>query len=384
MRKRKNKNLILKRAFIYTFLVTLMVLFGAFAANTSNAYNCKVGDTECENAKANMQQNRAEANSYNQMANSVAAQIAALNSEISALNAEIAANEAKVQELNVEIEKNEKKLADNQAALAEMLIDMHFDSDSEPITILAGSKSISDYAEKQAREDVAKQEIALASQKIKELKISLNNQKEEVEQAIESSEAKRSLVASKRADQQVLKASYEKSADDASVLASYWEEQLKLLAWTPPSNTTGNGSRWYGVANTYPYQGNCPRDNVRYSAYGGAVCQCTSYASWKAKEKWGISNTWGGNASNYVNAKGYTVPATGIKTYVDRNPAPYTIAVQFGGPYGHVMWVESVNENGSVNITEYNVNWPSIGCNIGDFCSRKNVGSSNMWFVHFD
>ncbi|MBQ6410100.1 CHAP domain-containing protein [Candidatus Saccharibacteria bacterium] len=379
----KNKKTILKTIFAYTFIFTLIVL-ASICVSSSSAYNCKAGDTECENAKANMQQNRAEANEYTKMANSVGDQIAALNSEISALNAEIAANEAKVNELNVEIEKNEKKLADNQAALAEMLINMHFNTDSEPITILAGSKSISDYAEKQAREDVAKQEIALASQKIKELKENLNTQKEEVEQAIESSQSKRSLVASKKADQQLLKAQYDKNADDASVLASYWEEQLKLLAWTPPSNTTGNGSRWYGMGNTYPYQGNCPRDNVRYSAYGGAVCQCTSYASWKAKEKWGITNTWGGNASNYVNAKGYYVPATGINTYVDRNPAPYTIAVQFGGAYGHVMWVESVNENGSVNITEYNVNWPSIGCYIGDFCSRKNVGSSNMWFVHFD
>ena len=383
MAKSKNKKLILKRAFIYAFLVTLTVLFGAFASN-SKAYNCKAGDTECENAKANMNQNRAEANEYTKKANSVGAQIAQLNSEISILNNEIAANEAKIKELNVEIEKNEKKLSDNQAALAEMLINMHFNSDSEPITILAGSKSISDYAEKQAREDVAKQEIAIASQKIKDLKEKLNTQKQEAEQALEASQQKRATVASKKADQQALKAEYDKSADDAKVLANYWEEQLKKLAWTPPSNTTGNGSRWWGVANTYPYQGNCPRDNVRYSAYGGAVCQCTSYASWKAKEKWGINNTWGGHASSYIYAKGYYVPSTGINTYVDRNPAPNTIAVQLGGAYGHVMWVESVNANGSVNITEYNVNWPSIGFNIGDFCSRKNVGSSNMWFVHFD
>ena len=199
MAKSKNKNLIFKRAFLYTFLVTLMVLFSAFAVKTS-AYNCKAGDTECENAKANMNQNRAEANEYTKKANSVGEAIAALNSEISALNAEIASNEAKVQELNVEIQKNEKKLADNQAALAEMLIDMHFNTDSEPITILAGSKSISDYAEKQAREDVAKHEIALASQKIKDIKEKLNTQKEEAEQAIQISQEKRNLVASKKAD----------------------------------------------------------------------------------------------------------------------------------------------------------------------------------------
>lgn len=383
MRKRKNKNLILKRAFIYTFLLTLGVLFSAFAVKSS-AYNCRAGDTACQEAKDNMNQNRAEANANTREANSVAERIRQIDANIAALNAKIAENETRINELNTEIEKAEKKLADHQAALAEMLIDMHFSKGTEPISLLAGSNSISDYAEKQAREDTANEEILAASKKIKELKEDLNKKKDEAEQAKQESEAARREADSDRAEKNALKAQYDQKADDAAALASYWEEKLKQLAWTPPSNTSGNGSRWWGVGNTYPYQNNCPRDNVRYSAYGGAVCQCTSYASWKAKEKWGITNTWGGNAYNYVNARGYYVPATGINTYVDRNPAPYTIAVQTGGQYGHVMWVESVNENGSINITEYNVNWPSIGCNIGDFCSRKNVGSAGMWFVHFE
>lgn len=376
-----NKNL--KRIFGYTFVMTFTILLVAFMARTS-AYNCKPGDTECENAKANMQSNQSEAYEYTKKAESVSEVINQLGSEISALNAQIAANEAKIKELNTQIEQNEKKLSETQSALAEMLISMHFSDDSQPITILAGSKSISDYAERQAREDVAKQEIAAASERVKEIRENLKTQKDDVEKALATSEDSRRLVAAKQADQKTLMAQYEKSADDASALAAYWEEQVKALAWVPPSNSTGNGSRSWGANNTYPKRYNCPQDNVRYSAYGGAVCQCTSYASYKALEKWGISNTWGGNAYNYVNASGYYVPKTGIYTYVDRTPAANTIAVQTGGQYGHVMWVESVNADGSVNVTEYNVSWAAIGCYAGDFCSRNGVGSSNMWFVHFD
>lgn len=372
-----------KQIFGYAFMFTFLTLIVVSVAST-NAYNCKPGDTKCEEARANMKQNQAEANEYTKKADSVAAQIDQLNAEIGALNREIADSEAKVENLKVEIEKNEKKLSENQSALAEMLIDMHFGGDAEPITILAGSTSISDYAEKQAREDVVKQEIAMASERVKQLKADLDKQKTEAEIALQSAQDKRNLVAAKKSDQQVLKAQYDKSADDASALAAYWEEQVKALAWTPPSNTVGSGSRMWGANNTYPYRYNCPQDNVRYSAYGGAVCQCTSYASYKALEKWGITNTWGGHAYNYVNAVGYTVPTTGAKTYVDKNPAANTIAIQLGGSYGHVMWVESVNANGSINVTEYNVNWPSIGCNIGDFCSRNNVGSSGTYFLHFD
>lgn len=373
----------LKQIFGYTFIITFAFLLATFVART-NAYNCKPGDTKCEEARSNMKQQQAEAYEYTKKADSVAAQIDQLNAEINVLNQEIANSEARVAELEGEIEKAEKKLADNQEALAEMLVTMHFGGDAEPITILAGSTSISDYAEKQAREDVAKQEIAAASERVKQMKKDLDNKKTEAEIALQSAQDKRNLVAIKKSDQQVLKAQYDKSADDASALAAYWEEQVKALAWTPPSNTVGSGNRMWGANNTYPYRYNCPQDNVRYSAYGGAVCQCTSYASYKAYEKWGISNTWGGHAYSYVNAVGYMVPSTGVRTYVDKNPAANTIAIQLGGSYGHVMWVESVNANGSINVTEYNVNWSSIGCYIGDFCSRNNVGSAGTYFLHFD
>lgn len=365
--------------FVFTFL-GLVIL----TTTKVDAYNCKAGDTECEAAKANMKANQNEAKEYTEKAESVSQVISQLNAEIKSLNDEIATNEAKIVELNTEIETNEAKLAETQTALAEMLVNMHFNGDSEPITILAGSKTISDYAEKQAREDVAKQEIAAASERIKEIKEDLTNKKADVEKALAVSEENRELVASKKSSQESLKAEYDKSANDATALASYWEEQLKALAWTPPSNTVGYGSKNWGANNTYPYRYNCPQDNVRYSAYGGAVCQCTSYASYKAYEKWGISNTWGGHAYNYVNASGYYVPSTGARTYVDKNPAANTIAIQLGGAYGHVMWVESVNADGSINVTEYNVNWSSIGCYLGDFCSRNNVGSSGTWFLHFD
>ncbi|MBQ8985211.1 CHAP domain-containing protein [Candidatus Saccharibacteria bacterium] len=372
-----------KQIFSYTFIVTLAALIVTFATRTS-AYNCKPGDSECEAAKSNMQQNQAAANDYIKKADSVGAVIDQLNSEIGTLSGEISSSEAKIKELKSQITETEQKLAETQTALAEMLINMHFSGDSEPITILAGSKTISDYAEKQAREDVAKQEIAAASERVKDMKDKLQAKKDEAEQTLESLTSKRALIATKRESQQSLMAEYEKNADEASTLASYWEEQLKALAWTPPSNTVGFGSRSWSANNTYPYRYNCPQDNVMYSAYGGAVCQCTSYASYKAQERWGIVNTWGGHAYSYVNASGYTVPSTGIKTYVDRNPAANTIAIQTGSEYGHVMWVESINADGSINVTEYNVNWPAIGCYPGDFCSRNNVGSAGTWFLHFD
>lgn len=374
-----------KQAKIYlSVLLVLATVFGVIINSTAEAYICKDGDTKCEEAKKKMQDNQSAAASYTKKADSVGAIIEQLNDEISSLNNAIAENEAQVKKLNKEIEETEQKLEDEQSALAELLVNMHFESDAEPIRVLAGATSISDLAEKAARDEVVKQEIATASDKVKLAKEKLNKEKADVEAKLKENESSRSLLASKQADQKDLKDKYEKNADDASAVAAYWEKQFQALAWTPPSNTSGNGNRWAGTSNTYPYAGNCPQDNVQYSAYGGAVCQCTSYASWKAKEKWGITNNWGGNAYSYENGAGRYVPNSGIYSYVDSSPAPYTIAIWKSGPYGHVAWVESVNADGSINISEYNVNWPSIGCYIGDYCSRTGVGSAGVRFLHFN
>lgn len=374
-----------KKVKIYTILTIVLVsVFGIMINSTAEAYICRDGDTACEEAKKNMQDNQSAANAYTKKADSVGALIEQLNDEINDLNNAIAENEAKVAKLNKEIEKTEAKLEDEQEALAELLVNMHFDSDAEPIRILAGATSISDLAEKAARDEVVKQEIATASDKVKAAKEKLDQEKADVEAKLKENQSSRELLASKQADQKDLKEKYEKNADDASAVAAYWEKQFQALAWTPPSNTSGNGNRWAGTSNTYPYAGNCPQDNVQYSAYGGAVCQCTSYASWKAKEKWGITNTWGGNAYSYENGAGKYVPGSGIYSYVDSSPAPYTIAIWKSGQYGHVAWVESVNADGSINISEYNVNWPSIGCYIGDYCSRTGVGSAGVRFLHFN
>lgn len=378
----RNKN----SKILLTGLIIFTILAGIFATVNPgvNAYICKEGDTKCEEAKQKMQDNQAAANNYTKKADSVGAIIDQLNEEIDSINNQIAENEAKIAKLNKEIAATEQKLEDEQSALAELLVNMHFESDAEPIRVLAGATSISDLAEKAAREEVVKQEISAASEKVKLAKEQLNKEKEDVEATLEENEQSRTLLASKKADQNELKATYEKNADNAEAVAAYWEKQFQALAWTPPSNTSGNGSRWAGTGNSYPYRDNCPQDNVRYGAYGGAVCQCTSYASWKAYEKWGIVNTWGGNAYSYENGAGRYVPNSGTYSYVDSSPAPYTIAIWKSGQYGHVAWVESVNADGSINISEYNVNWPSIGCYIGDYCSRTGVGSYGVRFLHFN
>ncbi|MCD9625250.1 CHAP domain-containing protein [Rhabdothermincola salaria] len=90
----------------------------------------------------------------------------------------------------------------------------------------------------------------------------------------------------------------------------------------------------------------------QYSQWGFSYRNCTDYVAWKINSL-GVpfANTMGGkrfgNATNWddnARALGWTVSAT---------PRARSIAVTNGG-YGHVAFVESVNADGSVNVSEYN------------------------------
>ena len=384
---------IMKKVVCYLVLIIVATFLAVFISPVS-AYECDPGDTECENAKANMEAKRNEATLFSQKASSVSEMIEQLDTDIENLETSIASNEKKIKKLNIEIEETEEKLEETKKALAEILVNMHFSDDSEPIRILAGSKSISDYAEKAAREEVAKQEIVTMSEKVKKIKNDLDEQKREVEEALRVNENEKLAAAAKRESQKSLKETYEKNADDAAAIASYWKSEVRRMTWKPAA-AGGTGIRSNDARNTYPYGGNCgpgyiyEGDNVQYP-YGGLICQCTDYVSWKAYEKWGIWNTWGGDAWQYIYAGGNHVPNNGKTTYVDSTPAPNTIAIwpmtcgPWGCNYGHVQWVESVNPDGTINVTEYNVDWPEGGCYEKDFCARDRHPSAGASFLHFE
>ena len=89
---------------------------------------------------------------------------------------------------------------------------MHFEGDSEPIQILAGANSISDLAEKQARNEVVKQQISITAQKVKEAKVKLEQDKARVETLLAQQKAAKQELVNKRAEQQALVDKYKNDA----------------------------------------------------------------------------------------------------------------------------------------------------------------------------
>lgn len=304
-------------------------------------------------------------------------EVARLNAEIESLEADIAKNQAIADDLAAQISENEIKLDLQQTALAKLLVDIHFESEPDAIVLLAGSSSLGDLAEKQSRQTTAKTQVAASADAISTLKASLESQKQSVDALIASAEASRAEITTKRNQQNALIERYKDNAEayQRDAMAAREKMQQEIAAEIAKYNNGGVVGEGY---NTYPYANRCPQDNVGYIVVGGYVCQCVSYAGWKVQEFWGIYISAWGDAKNW----GYAASRSGY--VVDNNPAPHTVAYSTYGVYGHVMWVESVNANGTINLTEYNNSASSKSGLPGDFGARYNVNPNLYRYIHFD
>lgn len=355
MTKFKNKN---RKIILAVILVILAIPVLNVIVNSSMVEGvspCE-NSAKCQEAVKKENEAKEKAKVATNSANAYQAKVEELSSEIQGKEMEIKQTEADIKDLKKQIVIIEEKLADDQEALAELLVNMHFESDAEPIRILAGATSISDLAEKAAREETVKEQISTTAAEVKKAKDELEEDKAKVEALLERQQTARKTLVSKRSEQKSLVEKYQNDADAYNEIAK--EEHKKRQAAIEeemrnhPDKYTGNTYIGDGT-NTYPWAGDCPRRQDDYGTVlngyyiGGLVCECVSYAGWKAYEAYGLVIAWG-NAYNWDNR------ARGAGYVVNHSPSAGTIGQFDDGPYGHVFWVESVNGDGSVNVTEYN------------------------------
>ena len=340
-------------------------------------------------AEKEAEANRAAASAASS-ANAYQIKVSETAAQIASKEAEIAETQANINQLTGQIEKNQAKIEEDREALAELLVNMHFESDAEPIRILAGASSISDLAEKAAREEVAREQINAQATKIKEAKKQLEEDKEQVEANLSQQQAARAELVAKRQERQTLVEKYQNDADAYEEVAKQAREEKQAAekAWQEAHQSSLSGLAYYSGDNTYPWQADCPSRWDGYMTYidgaalGGYVCECVSYAAWKVYSAYGLVLAWGNAYSwdDYAWAGGYRV---------DQTPEAGTVGQVDGYPYGHVFWVEGVNDDGSINVTEYNNSWATYlysgDMHGGDFGARTipagEVSSYN--YIHF-
>ena len=344
----------------------------------------------CLEAVAKEQDANKKAASASSSANAYQIKVSELTAEIAGKEAEIPETTAQVKELKKQIAEMEKKLNEEQEALAELLVNMHFESDAEPIKILAGASSISDLAEKAAREEVVKSQISASAAAIRDAKEKLEADKEKVENLLEEQKIAKASLVEKRTEQQSLVEKYENDAEAyAEVARAAQEAQREAERAEQEAHPELYRGSAYSGANTYPWQADCPGRQDAYLTYwedaygvhkiGGYVCECVSYAGWKAYEAYGVAAAWG-------NAYSWDDGARRAGYVVDKTPEAGSIGQVDGYPYGHVFWVESVNSDGSINVTEYNNAYATYlysgSSHYGDFGART-ISAGEVWQYNY-
>lgn len=373
--------MVILRRFKIIFTICVVIVFSVFATfarfqSTVRATDFCTSD-ECKAAATREAEARQKAADAAAAAKSLEQVVQGLELEIYALEAKIKSNEAIAADLAVKIQTNEEKLELQKNALASLLVDNYFESNPDTILLLAGSSSISDLTEKQTRAETVKQQINISAKNIKAVKEELEADKAEVDRLVVDQKNQKEVIKEKRAEQNRLIAEYQNNATNFTAEAEAARIQKEKEIAEEIARLNSSGYAGTGV-NTYPWQNECPAHNLWWSDRWGYVCQCVHYAGYKANEFWGVDISYWGNAYSWDEAavaRGYVV---------DRNPAPFTVAVSNAGAWGHVMWVEGVNADGTINLSEYNNYGSSLSHLPGDYGYRTGVSTAGLVFIHFD
>lgn len=123
--------------------------------------------------------------------------------------------------------------------------------------------------------------------------------------------------------------------------------------------------------NQYPYA-NAPWPNEESDPWGMYKRQCVSYTAWAVATSGRNMPNWGGVG----NANQWPDDARNAGIPVDETPRAGDVAIMNIGWAGHAMYVDSVNDDGTINISQYN------GTYDGTY-STATISASGLQFIHF-
>ena len=303
-----------------------------------------------------------------------------LSNEKAQLQAQVDLSQAKYDKLISDIAINEKKITANRTALGETMASLYVDEGISPLEMLASSKNIGDYVDKQSYREGIRDKLTSTIDEIKKLKKQLESDKKDVERVLLDQKNQRDLLASKESEQANLVAqtrgeeaayqnlSAQKNKDVENLRAAQAEANRRAL------QSSGFGSVPAGVAGGGGYPGvwaNAPLD-AYVDNWGLYTRECVSYAAWKVWSTGryvphfggaGNANQWPSTVSRYDISSGST-------------PKAGSVAMMNVGYYGHVMYVESVNGDGTITVSDYNLAWDGLYRNY----TRS---ASNLTYIYF-
>jgi peptidoglycan hydrolase CwlO-like protein len=346
-------------------------------------------------------QYQSKAGELGKQADSYQVEVNRLAAEKAALQRQIDLKQVEYDQLKAKIADNEQKIVTNQDVLGTTIASMYVDDNVSPLEMLASSSSIGDFVDKQSYRTAVRDNLTKTISQIKNLKKELEAQKVKVEQNIADQQGQRNVLAQKENEQQQFVAQFRSNQAAYQGLSAQRQAQKEqvqrqqqeaIAAAMRRAAASGGGSYSPAVAGD-PNKGGYPSmyANANYYSYvadkwGMFAKQCVSYVAWKVEQKngympyWGgrgNANQWPGNARSGWNTPGNKPIATGS------TPREGSAGVISAGEYGHIVWVEKVNANGTINISQYNY-FNAGGSGWGHYSEMYNVSPSTYdTYIYF-
>ena len=344
-------------------LVAVAVLVagsGVFALGShvfARDYEAEIKAKEQEASKYN-----SEASRLGEMADNLQSELDKINGQITTIQGQIVDSQKKIDNLNAQIKRNEILIKQRRKAMGQVLADMHVDDQISPLEMLASSNSIGDYIDKQEQRSSLRTSLNGKIKEIKALQKKLEENKKLVENTLRDQEAQRNVLSSKQSEKAKLVADTKNDQNAYSALAQKRNSEVaKLREEQAAANrrALGNGvSIPGGIPGGGGYPGvwaNAPLD-AYVDPWGLYTRECVSYVAWKIHSTGRYVPHFGGagNANQW--------PSTAARHGISSGSTPKAgaAAVMNIGYYGHVMYVESVNGDGTITVSDYNFAWDGL------------------------
>jgi peptidoglycan DL-endopeptidase CwlO len=360
-------------------LVSLLLVGGTVGLVHADRFDEQIRQLQQQNASSQSaaDQLAAQASSYQDA-------IDKLDQQISSLQQAIVDNQIKSDDLQKQIVQAQADLDHEKVILGENIKAMYLEGDISTLEILASSKNISDFVNKQEYHSSVQTKVKTTLDKINALKIQLTEQQRELQVAIADLKNQQSQLASAQAQQSQMlaytegqKAAYDQQiksnkASIADLRREQAAENARLFGGNGSYIVAGNNGN-----DTYPNGWRNAYQDSLIDNWGMYNRECVSYTAWKVYESGRYMPYWGGvgNANQWDN----NAIAAGIPT--DYSPRPGDVAIKNSSPYGHAMYVEKVYGDGAIYVSQYNADL--TGHYSEAYLSAATVSIYGLVFIHF-
>ena len=224
-------------------IVSLSMMVSPFDIASADQFDNQIAELEAQNAE-----HTHEVDALMLRANNLKDAIRKLQSRINDLQANIKANKTKSKQLKKDIKQAEIELEQQQKTLGQNIKLMYIEDEISTFEMLATSKDLGEFMDKQQYRDVVGDKISAQVEKIKQLKKKLAAQRKEVERLIKEDEAMRHEIGEQKAEQDRLLAMNESEQSKFNAQVAVNNQKIDELRAAQAALAAALANKTYAVA----------------------------------------------------------------------------------------------------------------------------------------